>query len=273
VLRLSAAGLMVLALTTTAAAAKPQRIASLNLCTDQLALLLVNKSRIVSISFLGKDPAESPLAAAAEDIPANHGEAEEILAVHPDLVLAGEFTTTFARDLLRRLGFPVVEVPIPESIAEIGRVLRQVAAAVGESERAEQLIAEMDQRLARVAADRGPRGTALVYDANGFTYGRPSIMEEVMTIVGLDNTAAALGVGPFGDIPLEAVLIAKPDYLVHLVYKPGAASLAEEMTRHPALQDYRRSHRMLELPGNLFGGCDTPLVAQAAEQLAALIRK
>ena len=43
------------------AAAAPQRIVSMNLCTDQMALLLAGPERIVSISFLGPDPAESPL--------------------------------------------------------------------------------------------------------------------------------------------------------------------------------------------------------------------
>ncbi len=53
---------MMALLAATPAAAQPQRIASMNLCTDQMVLLLADKSRIVSVSFLGADPAESPLA-------------------------------------------------------------------------------------------------------------------------------------------------------------------------------------------------------------------
>ena len=72
------------------AAAAPQRIVSMNLCTDQMALLLAGPARIVSISFLGPDPAESPLAGLARGIPVNHGLAEEVIAVKPDVVFAGK---------------------------------------------------------------------------------------------------------------------------------------------------------------------------------------
>src|SRR5262249_10027333 len=82
---------------TVPAQAAPQRIVSMNLCTDQLALMLVDRSRIVSISFLGADPAESPLAAMAKGVPINHGLAEEVIAQKPDLVLTGRYTTGFAK--------------------------------------------------------------------------------------------------------------------------------------------------------------------------------
>src|SRR3954464_3322174 len=88
--RLAGVGIFVLAsLTgeTAAAAAPPQRIVSMNLCTDQMALLLAGPQRIVSISFLGADAAESPLAGMARGIAVNHGLAEEVIAVKPDIVL------------------------------------------------------------------------------------------------------------------------------------------------------------------------------------------
>ncbi len=53
--------LAVTALALFAGAARadaPRRIVSMNLCTDQMALLLAGPERIASVSFLGADPAE-----------------------------------------------------------------------------------------------------------------------------------------------------------------------------------------------------------------------
>src|SRR4051812_11164048 len=128
------------------AAAAPQRIVSMNLCTDQMALLLAGPERIVSISFLGADPAESPLAAMARGIPLNHGLAEEIVAVKPDLVLAGTYTTGFAKAMLARLHYRVLEIDSPNTIAGIRTTFLRVGEALGDRDRAVQLLADMDER-------------------------------------------------------------------------------------------------------------------------------
>ncbi|MCB1809381.1 MAG: ABC transporter substrate-binding protein, partial [Candidatus Competibacteraceae bacterium] len=81
-------------------AALPQRIVSLNLCTDQWLLLLAERNRIASLTWLSADPEESPLAAEAQGIVLNYGQAEDIIPLQPDLILAGTYTARFTVDLL-----------------------------------------------------------------------------------------------------------------------------------------------------------------------------
>lgn len=253
-----------------ARAAAPMRIVSMNLCTDQLALLLVPPERIVSVSFLGADAAESPLAHLAKGIPINHGETEEVLRYKPDLILTGRYTTGFAKAMLRRLGYPVVEVDSPRSIPEIRDVTLQVGDRLGARDRAEELVTDMERRLSAVAEDVGRRRrySALTYDANGFTVGRPGVTDDIMRVAGLDNMAPELGVGEYGNLPLETMLAARPQRILHLVYRPGVPSLADAIMRHPALIARTRETPMMTLPGNLLN-CATPIVATAAEQIAA----
>ena len=224
------------------ATAAPQRIVSMNLCTDQLTLMLVEPARIASISFLGADPAESPVADMARGIPINHGLAEEVIAVKPDLVLTGRFSTGFAKAMLRRLGYPVIEVDSPRTINAIHTVVRQVAVALAAADRGDQLLADMDRRLAMVAANasRRPRSTALIYDANGFTVGRPGVSDEIMTLAGLDNLAPGLGISEYGQVPLETMIAARPAHIVHLVYRPGVPSMADAVMHHPVLKHLQR---------------------------------
>jgi iron complex transport system substrate-binding protein len=65
----------------------PGRIMSLKVCTDELLLDLVAPSRIVSITFLSHEAASLKVWPQAARIAVNHNTAEEVLAVHPDLIL------------------------------------------------------------------------------------------------------------------------------------------------------------------------------------------
>ena len=103
-----------LVLTGGAATAKPMRIVSLNLCTDQVLVDLVEVRRIAALSFLARDANLSAISARARTIHQVRGAAEEVLSLDPDLVLAGTYTTPATVDLLRRLGRNVTVLPIAE---------------------------------------------------------------------------------------------------------------------------------------------------------------
>ena len=68
----------------------PRRIVSLNLCTDQLLMLLAPE-RIAALSILATDPLLSVMAAEARRYPLVRGDAEEVLRFDPDLVVAAPF--------------------------------------------------------------------------------------------------------------------------------------------------------------------------------------
>ena len=85
----------------------PLRVVSMNLCTDQFALMLAAPEQLISVSYVSADPVTSPLADIASRYPLNHGSAEEIYLMRPDLVLAGPWTDPAALAMLRRLGVTV----------------------------------------------------------------------------------------------------------------------------------------------------------------------
>jgi iron complex transport system substrate-binding protein len=263
---------LALCMSVSGARAEPRRIVSMNLCTDQMALLLAGPERLVSISFLGADPAESPVADLAKGIPINHGLAEEVIAAKPDLVLSGRYTTGFAKAMLRRLGYQVVEIESPDTIAGIHGTMTTLGAVLGAEERAAELLADMDRRLAAVAEPAGRFGSAIIFDANGFTVGRPGLADEVMSLTGLVNKAPELGIGAYGQVPLETMLAIKPDRIIHLIYRPGVPSIASAAMEHPALQHGLGRRKTVSIPGRLLT-CGTPMVAEAAERLAAALQE
>jgi len=250
-------------------AAKPQRVVSLNLCADELALRLADPGVVKSVTWLSQDPRNANLAAKAAALPANDGHAEEALAYDPDLVLVGPFSDPASIALLKQVGAPVSEVGAPQTLDGVRRQIRGLAAVLGEPQRGEALIADMDARLARVAVDPSrPRLKAVVLRPNGFTVGPGSLVDEILTRAGLDNLAARLDIAADAQVPLEVVALLGADVLILDRDESGAPSLADAALDHPAIAALARRMTVVSLPARLWT-CGGPEIAEAVERLAA----
>jgi iron complex transport system substrate-binding protein len=250
------------------ASGKPTRIVSLNMCADELVLRLADPQHIASVTWLSRDPRDSNVASLAARVPVNHGLAEEIIPLKPDLVVAGAHTTRTAVAMVRRVGVPLDELDVPENLEDVRRQIRRVAGLVGEPERGEKIIDGMNVALAALpAAPQSGRPRAIVLNPNGVTVGKGTLVDELMTRAGLVNVAAQIDLGNYGQVPLE-VLVANPiDVLILGSSRDGAPSLATEILRHPVLSALARRARLVVMPGRLWS-CGGPAVVEAIERLA-----
>jgi iron complex transport system substrate-binding protein len=246
---------------------KPQRIVSLNLCTDQLLLDLVGRERIASVSFLAADPEFSAVAEKARGVPANRGLAEEIVALKPDLVLAHKYAGRQAVAMLLRLGVRVVEIDLPQDLAAVMAQIAVVAEAVQEQERGRAMIAAIEQRLAALPPAAEPRLTAAIYEPSGFAFGANSLADAILRAAGYDNLAARLGVGGYARLGMENLLANPPDILVVDDTAADRRSMAQEFLDHPALRQRFAGERRVAVPRRLWI-CGGPSVAEAAALLA-----
>jgi iron complex transport system substrate-binding protein len=249
------------------AADKPQRIVSLNLCTDQLLLELVGRERIVSVSFLAADPEFSSVADKAQGVPTHHGLAEEIVALKPDLVLAHKFAGRQAVAMLQRLGVRVVEIDLPQDMTAVKAQIAVVAEAVQERERGQAMIAGIERRLAALPAAVEPRPTAAIYEPSGYAFGANSLADAILRAAGYENLAAKLGVGSYARLGLEDLLATPPDILVVDDTAADRRSMAQEFLDHPALRQRFAGDRRVAVPRRLWI-CGGPSVAEAAAMLA-----
>jgi iron complex transport system substrate-binding protein len=268
--RMSAlAGFLLAGLLGTAGAAPPQRIVSINICGDLLALSLAPRARIASVTFLAADALMSPIAKAADGVPLNYGKAEEVLAFEPDLVLAGRYTTRATVALLERLGYPVIELDIAESLDDVRAQIRVAAAAMGVVAAGEDMIATLDARIEAVAAEqRESRPLAAVYGPNGFTPGPRTLSGSLIELAGFENLAARAGIHYWGHLPLESLLLARPDVLIVEAEEEPASALASQILAHPALLDLRDRITVTAVPRPLWS-CPGPWIVDALDKLAA----
>ncbi|WP_235816231.1 ABC transporter substrate-binding protein [Phaeovulum vinaykumarii] len=273
--RAAAAGFLALGLSMGAAggaaaqAEPPRRVVSINLCTDQLALILGAPGQLRSVTALAQDPRMSVMARQAQALPANHGRAEEVFLHAPDLVLAGSYTNHATVDMLERLGVPVLRMAPATTLAQVRERLLEAGRALGREDRAAEVVAAYDRRLAALSPPAGPRPTAANYAANGYAAGRDSLSAELLEAAGFDHLADDLGLSFGGFLPLELLVMADPDLLVLARANPGAAR-AEDILRHPALHHLGGQQVALEDRDWI---CGLPAVLDGAERLAALRRE
>lgn len=252
--------LLALALVAGAAEAAPRRVASLNLCTDELALLLAAPGQLASVTFLGADPHETPLAARAAGLHRNTGRMESVAALAPDLVLTGGYASRYAGEMGRRLGTKVVDVPPPQSLDDLRRNVRAVAAALDRKVQGERLIAWMDRTLgappARLRSGALISGGGYTVEANGYA-------ARIARYAGVVQRAY-----PADRIEMERLLADPPEVLVVTSYRAEQMSRYQAWLQHPALRRLAARTRIVHIDGRSWT-CLGPLVAADVARLRA----
>jgi iron complex transport system substrate-binding protein len=235
------------------ARAAAERVISLNLCTDQLLVLLAPQ-KATALSTLARDPALSAVADEARRLPQVRADAEAVLALHPDLVLAGQYGAQAAVAALRARGVPVLQLGLPDGFGAIRAQVREAAKALGAEARGEALLAEMDRRLAALPRP-SPAPTAILLGARGWVSGPGTLGDAVLRAAGYRDVGA-------GHVGLERLLAHPPDVLI-TAEAPRFPSLATAMLEHPALRGLPRKRFA---PALLV--CAGPFTAQAAAAVA-----
>ena len=248
-------------------AESPQRVVSVNLCTDQLALLLAAPGQLVSVSRLAHDPDSSALAEAAQALPANGSGAEEVFLMDPDLVLASTFTAPATVAMLRRLGVAVELFEPAASLDDIAARMAQMGAALGREAEAAVQIAAFRADLAALDDAPEPRPRAALYYVNSFTLGDNSLAGAILDAAGFDNIADEAGLDWGGTLPLERLILLAPEVIVRGRDYPGRAR-AEDTLTHPALRGLNA--RISATLTDRDWLCGTPLVLNPVRRLRAL---
>lgn len=219
---------------------RPQRIVSLALAADEVLLAIVeDRSRIIALEEFADDPGASNVTAEARAIPRRVPlAAEAILALDPDLAIVPPWTDATTVGLLALRGLAVHRAGSPASLEDVRAEIRALAAVVGERDRGERLIAELDARLAAVASrarTHRTRPSVLLWSWSGRSPAAGTLFSDVVAIAGGRDAAGALGLEGFAPMPIEALLALDPDAIVLGRYRADAR--AREVVPAPAFED------------------------------------
>ena len=223
-----------------AAAAKPMRVASLNLCTDELLFELADDGQIASVTHLSRQGSETPYWQRARRFRANDGSLLSVAALKPDLVLTMGGGVRDRASIARRLNIRVLDLPYPQSFADIEDSVARVAAALGQQARGRQLV----ERLRRLRRTTPARAVDTIWlGGGGRTVPATGLAAEWMRLAGLRQRAFR------GDrVTLEQLLTSPPRVLLRSDYRQGEYSGEQRWMNHP-LARRTRAGRTLATDG------------------------
>lgn len=222
------------------AASAALKVASLNLCTDELLLALADDNQIESVTHLSKQSAETPYWHRASRFRANDGSLLSVAGRKPDLVLTMGGGVRDRASIAGRLHIRVLDLPYPQSLADIESSIAKVALALGQRDRGRQVIAQL-RELGRTA----PASTldAIWLGGGGRTVPASGLAAQWMRLAGLRQRAFN------GDrVSLEQLLVAPPRILLRSDYRAGEYSGEQRWMTHP-LARRARSGKTLATDG------------------------
>lgn len=237
-------------------------VVSLNPCTDAILLEIADYSQILAISHYSHDASSTSIDLFdAHRFPATGGTVEEVLALDPDVVLAGSFLPPATRAAFADLGIRVETFGIATSIEESAAQVEHLGQAIGrESE---------GWVLARAVTNPGPAGfdseapapiSTVLWQPGGIVPGEQSLVSDLLGREGFTSHSARMGLGQADYLSLEQMLADPPDLLLIAGDTPAQ--------RHPALENLKHTRVERLDPSLLY--CGGPTIIRASERLAEI---
>jgi iron complex transport system substrate-binding protein len=226
---------------------------------------VADPQQIAGISHYSQDPRATSIPIdLARRFVATSGTAEEVVALAPDLVIAGGHVAPSTVAALARMGIPLVQIGIPTSVAESKAQVRTIAAAVGKVGRGEELAVRIDAAVA-AAHGSGVPTPALIWQGGGLVPGTGTLASELLQIAGFHNMSADYGLQTWDVLPLEPLVARPPRVLLSV----GAAARDDRMLSHPVLEHLRGRIAVRRFPERLLN-CGGPTIIDAVGLLARI---
>ncbi len=259
---------LALVLASPAWADAPRRVVSLDYCADQFVLALADREQIAAVSR-GALRDDSYFRDRAKGLRQTRGTLEEVLALHPDLVVRNWGGPWDAEAVYARFGVPVLQVGDASDFAMARADLLDAAGRLGHAARGEALAHDLDARLARLAAEAPPDPPPVMYlSAGGAVAGPGVLMDSVLRAAGGRNvwTQASWTV-----LPLERMVELPPALIALGFFDTGRTQMnAWAPSRHPVLRRALARSRTVALPAPIVS-CEAWYAIDAAEMIAAAL--
>lgn len=247
--------------------ARPMRICSVNLTADEMLADLVETSRVIAVTSHCDDPGVSNVVGAFPGSVTRIAEAEVemLVGLAPDLVIVSPYHPADFKELMRRSGLPRHELGEVTSSADVADEYRRLGAAVDESARAEEIVAGIERRAAKLSAAIARTSTRprVLYVGSQFTAGTRSLIGEIIERAGAINVGAEMGVRGLAQFELESAAAAAPEWILVSGWSEDSPHDLGALAALPCVKE----KRVIELPGPLLNSTARHWI-DAAETLA-----
>ncbi|HVM72250.1 MAG TPA: cobalamin-binding protein [Anaerolineales bacterium] len=198
----------------------PKRIVSLAPSNTEILFAIGAGKQVVGRDSFSNYPAQ---AASVQDIGGSTGkyDTEAIVALKPDLVLAGEINTPELVNSLQKLGLTVYYLPNPTTLEGMFANLETVGQLTGHSSEAGVLVKSLTARVAAVDAriKTATTSPAVYYELDAtdptkpYTAGPGTFVDLLLTRAGGNNVGKSLK-SQWAQISLEQLVVANPSIII-----------------------------------------------------------
>lgn len=231
---------------------------SLNPCTDAIIAEVAGPDQVLALSHYSRDPAASSMdVELAIQFGVTGGTAEEVIALNPDIVLAGAFIAPATKAALEAAGLQVETFGSPGTAEESIDQIERLASLAGRAQEGAALI----EAIAHTESEAELAYSALLWQPGEIVAGANALVHEHMRSAGLSSHAEALGLGQADRVTIEQILTDPPDILLVAGDAPGQL--------HPLLRDLEYTY-VARFDPSLFY-CAGPSIPKARERLAAIV--
>jgi len=255
------------------AADPPRRVVSFNVCADQLAVALADPGQIAALSPHATNELLSTVVEKAHAYPRTGWTAESVVPFAPDLVLMGySWDRSPTLLMLRALGLRLAPIGLVDDFDGALAQIHEVAALLGRPERGEALASDVAAARRRLAnARQSMPSTALLVAQGGYTVGPTSLAAALMKEAGLAPPAGAPS-GYGGFVPLEKLMMLRPDYLVMASLIETPDSQGALYLTHPALRALYPPERRIILPTR-YTLCGGPSLVAGLDYMTGVVSR
>ena len=207
--------------TVTGFARAPEKVMTLGIWLDWMALGLVPPEQMVSVNSLLDDPISSNIVDLAKKIPSKHVNptAEYIYAKKPDVLFVDKFVRADLVATIRDMGIKVVLIKYPNSIEDVKSGVRLMAKALAKEKQGESIVSQMEGHLAQLHAkmakyaDQQPQRVALISVMTDYG-GKGTIWDGICREAGVINCISDVGLSHGQVYSKELLIKSCPDVLL-----------------------------------------------------------
>ena len=215
----------------------PKRIASLNLCTDELLLSLADPDQIISLTWLAREESLSAFFEPARPYHQNNGRASDVIPLNPDLVFLSEYFPANALGILETVGIKSVVVPEPRTTKQLLENIRVMSSAIDQVKKGEKLISLFSSRLKSIAEDTSRQKTSALLLSPGIaSFGSSAVKIEILKMLNIRVLNQEKPSLANRYLSIEELTRSSPDFVIIDKYSSDYPSVSEEILKHPLIE-------------------------------------
>lgn len=199
----------------------PQRVVTLNPSAAQIMWEIGGKSKVVGVSqyagYLDGASSRTNISGFGNA----YVDEEKVINLKPDLVLAPNTIPNSTVQKLRQANLTVYHYRAAASLTDIENQTRLTGKLTGECSGAQETVTHMQTQLETVdKAVNGTKRPRVLYTFFGYTAGKGTFINQIITTAGGDNVAADAGISGYKKISKETIINQNPQWIIRNDQQP-----------------------------------------------------